>query len=184
MFATIVDNDISLALVQPSFAHDYFDIVSRDRDYLAQWLTWPVHADGIAFFEGFIRHSLHDYADGKSLTCAMLYQGAVVGNISFNTISHDLKKVQIGYWVCQNQQGKGIVSRCVKALVHIAFEKLGMEKVEISAATENAASRAVCERLGFTLEGVIRQAEKLDDRIVDHAVYGLYRSENVPSVSR
>lgn len=50
-----------------------------------------------------------------------------------------------------------------------------MEKVEISAAVENAASRAVCERLGCELEGIITRNENLNGRIVDHAIYGLER---------
>lgn len=52
-----------------------------------------------------------------------------------------------------------------------------MEKVEISAAQENDASRAVCERLGMVQEGVTRRAERLADRVVDHVHYGLLRDE-------
>ena len=48
---------------------------------------------------------------------------------------------------------------------------MGMEKVE-SAAPENEASRAVCERLGMTQEGITRRAERLADRVVDHVHYG------------
>jgi ribosomal-protein-serine acetyltransferase len=57
-----------------------------------------------------------------------------------------------------------------------------MEKVQISAATQNKPSRAVCERLGFSLEGVITRAENLNGPVVDHAIYGLSRdtwSKNV-----
>ena len=57
----------------------------------------------------------------------------------------------------------------------MAFTDLDMDKVEISAAEKNVASRKVCERLGFKLEGVITQAENINGRIVDHAVYGLSR---------
>ena len=42
-------------------------------------------------------------------------------------------------------------------------------------ATENLASRAICERLGMKLEGIISNAENLNGRIVDHAIYGLHR---------
>ncbi|WP_139697682.1 GNAT family N-acetyltransferase, partial [Aeromonas salmonicida] len=69
------------------------------------------------------------------------------------------------------------ITRACQALIHHAFDELGMEKVEIRAAVDNTASRAVCERLGFTLEGVLRRAEKLPHGIVDHACYGLLRSE-------
>lgn len=54
---------------------------------------------------------------------------------------------------------------------------MGMEKVEISAALENEASRAVCERLGMTQEGITRRAERLADRVVDHVHYGLLRDD-------
>ena len=41
------------------------------------------------------------------------------------------------------------------------------------AATGNAKSRAVPERLGFRLEGVARQSEWLYDHYVDHAIYAM-----------
>lgn len=52
-----------------------------------------------------------------------------------------------------------------------------MDKIEISAATENLASRAVCERLGMKLEGIISNAENIDGRIVNHAVYSLHQKQ-------
>ncbi|WP_258224514.1 GNAT family N-acetyltransferase, partial [Aeromonas sp. HMWF017] len=92
-------------------------------------------------------------------------------------IDHDLGKVVIGYWLAERWQGNGIITRACQALIHHAFEEMGMEKVEISAATDNEPSRAVCERLGMQLEGVTRRAERLGNRIVDHAHYSLLRDE-------
>lgn len=60
-------------------------------------------------------------------------------------------------------------------LIEIALTELGMRKVEISVAVDNQPSRNVCERLVFSLEGVITCAENLNDQIVDHAIYGLRR---------
>ncbi len=106
----------------------------------------------------------------------MIYKDKLVGNISFNSVSHQLKKVEMGYWLSSDYQGKGIVSRSVLKLIDVAFTDLDMEKVQISAATGNQPSRNVCERLGFVLEGTITRAENLNGRIVDHAVYGLGRT--------
>ncbi|CAG8999673.1 MAG: Putative ribosomal N-acetyltransferase YdaF [Candidatus Celerinatantimonas neptuna] len=177
MFKRDVEEGLSLALVQPSFARKYFEIVSRERDDLSQWMGWAKNADSEDFFLNFIKKSLHDYADGKSLTCAMLYHGKVVGNISFNNIDHHLKKAEVGYWMSRAYRGQGLVTKSAAKLIDMAFGEYAMEKVQIAAAVENLASRSVCERLGFKLEGIITRAEDLNGRIVDHAIYGLNRQD-------
>ncbi|OCH06362.1 GNAT family N-acetyltransferase [Aliivibrio fischeri] len=175
MFTLKVDNELNLALIEPSFAPKYFDIVSRQRAYLSQWLVWPPHADSEAFFHSFITKSLLDYAEGKSMVCGMIYQGELVGNISFNSINQNLKTAEIGYWLNEDFQGKGIITRCVSKLIDLAFNELGLNKVQISAAVDNQPSRAVCERLGMTLEEIITSSESLNGRIIDHAIYGLIK---------
>ena len=177
MFTLKIDDDIELALVQPSFSPRYVALIKGDFEYLDQWLAWPKHCQTEETFLSFISKSLHDYADGKSLTCAMLYKGTIVGNISINSILKDLKSAEIGYWLCSKYQGKGIVTRAVSALISMAFNQYELEKVQISAAVSNKPSRAVCERLGMTLEGVITNAENLNGRIVDHAIYAAYKNQ-------
>jgi ribosomal-protein-serine acetyltransferase len=175
MFTLEVENGLRLALVEPKFAPLYLDIVTAQREYLSEWLAWPPHADNEEFFLSFIKRSLHDYAEGNSMVCAMIYRGELVGNISFNTIDHQLKKVQIGYWLSKEHQGKGIITKSVTKLIEIAFGELNMQKVEIAVAVNNQSSRKVCERLGFTLEGILTRAENSNGRVVDHAVYALTR---------
>ena len=63
-----------------------------------------------------------------------------------------------------------------RKLIDIAFTDWDLDKIEIPVAVENRPSRAVCERLGMELEGVIRNAENLNGRIVDHARYALHRT--------
>ncbi|MUJ38133.1 GNAT family N-acetyltransferase [Aliivibrio fischeri] len=178
MFTLKVDNELNLALIEPSFSPKYFDIVSRQRAYLSQWLAWPPHADSEAFFHSFITKSLLDYAEGKSMVCGMIYQGELVGNISFNSINQNLKTAEIGYWLNEDFQGKGIITRCVAKLIELAFNELGLNKIQISAAVGNQSSRAVCERLGMTLEGIITSSENLNGRIIDHAIYGLIKDKH------
>ncbi|MCZ8485540.1 GNAT family N-acetyltransferase [Vibrio lentus] len=71
----------------------------------------------------------------------------IVGNCSFNTIDYNTKKVTIGYWLSELNKVKASSPVWFKKLIDIAFNELDMEKVEISAATENMSSRKVCERL-------------------------------------
>jgi ribosomal-protein-serine acetyltransferase len=61
--------------------------------------------------------------------------------------------------------------------VDYAFSGLKLNRVEIACATENKKSQAIPKRLGFTEEGIARQAEWLYDHYVDHIVYGLLASD-------
>ncbi len=69
------------------------------------------------------------------------------------------------------------MTRACRALVGHAFTELNLNRVEIRCASDNARSCAIPERLSFRREGLLREAEWLYDRFVDHVVYGLIRSE-------
>ncbi len=177
MFKLDVDNEIALVLIDYSMAEVFSEVATRNRDYLCQWLAWPRFCQSPQDFRLFIQRSLHDYADGKSLTCSVWYEGELVGNISFNEINDDLQRATMGYWLSESHQGKGIITRAANAMIEIGFEHLELEKIQLQAATMNLASRSVAERLGMNLEGIITRNEKIGDEYLDHAIYGLSRCE-------
>ena len=65
----------------------------------------------------------------------------------------------------------------VKALVRQGFEELELNRIQALVATGNLSSQAVCDRLGFKKEGVLRQAEWLYDHYVDVTMNSLLSSE-------
>ncbi|MBM7035541.1 GNAT family N-acetyltransferase [Vibrio ulleungensis] len=177
MFSYTIDNDLELQLIHPTFAPKIHRLVSAQREYLSQWLLWPPHCTKEEHFSAFIEQSLHDYATQKSMVCSIFYQGEFVGNISFNSVSFSLKKAEIGYWLSQEKQGLGIMSRAVNAMLEIAFVKMELAVVTIAAATENRNSRRVAERLGFHLQGTLPHCENFNGRLVDHAIYSIKRDD-------
>jgi ribosomal-protein-serine acetyltransferase len=177
MFTWQLDDELALLFLQPDMTSELFNLCHDNRDYLSQWLPWPPFIRSSDDTALFIRRAVEGFARGESMACAMEYQGEMVGIIGYNQIDRQLGVVKIGYWLAERWQGNGIVTRACRALIHHAFEEMGMEKVEIHAAVENDASRAVCERLGMPLEGIIRRSEKLAQGVVDHACYGLLRCE-------
>ncbi|MCW8997762.1 MAG: GNAT family N-acetyltransferase, partial [Kangiellaceae bacterium] len=166
---------IELALVEPSFAPIYFEIVSREREYLSEWLLWPPLAKSEEFFLNFITKSLHEYADGKTMVCAIIHGNELVGNVGLHNISDPEKSGEIGYWLRERFQGKGIVSRAVKQMMMVGFELYSLNTIFIEAAMENTSSRAVCERLGFKLDKVNAKPSELHGREVTHAIYRMER---------
>lgn len=178
MFKWKLDDEINLCLVHQRFAPRYVQLAAENKAYLSQWLAWPAVCSTEEDFRQFVAGSLHKYADGVAMNCAIEYRGEIIGNVGFNSINPTLQVAEIGYWMAESCQGKGIMTRCCRHLIDYAFSELAMEKVQISAAEDNTPSRAVCERLGMTLEGIITRKEKVGDRILNHAVYGFYRSQS------
>ncbi len=176
MFKLKVDQEISLLLVHERFAARYAELARENYDYLAEWLAWPSFAKTEADFRKFALDSLHKYADGKGMNCAIEYRGEIIGNSGFNTIQSDLRTVEIGYWIGEKYQGNGIITRVCRFLIEYAFDELKMDKVQIASAVDNQPSRAVCERLNMNLEGIVTNRERVGDRILDHAIYGIHRN--------
>ena len=175
MFTQQVDEEIELALLQPSFAPLYVELAKANYEYLEQWLVWPAHNKTEADFKGFVECCLNEYASGKSMVCGVFYQGDLVGTAGFNSINYNLKKVEIGYWLGASVQGRGIITKVCKHLINIAFNDIGMDKVQLTAAEHNLPSRAVAQRLGMTLKGIVTNTEKRNGRIMDHTVNGLFK---------
>ena len=66
------------------------------------------------------------------------------------------QSAEIGYWVAAAARGRGVASTAARLLSDFGFETLGLRRIELNAAVDNAASRRVAEKAGFELEGVRR----------------------------
>lgn len=62
---------------------------------------------------------------------------------------------EIGYWCTTDKVGNGYITETVVAMTEFAWT-LGLVRVELRCDARNLRSRAVAERAGYTLEGVLR----------------------------
>lgn len=175
-FKARIDDELELALLTPKYVQQNYDIIAAEQDYLNQWLAWPAKTKSYEDLNKFAVESIKEFADGKSMTCAIIYKGAAVGSCGFNSINPTLKKALIGYWLGREFQGNGIMRRVVKYFIQYGFDGLGLEKIETAHAVGNEPSRKVIEAAGFIQEGIIKNAENLHGKIVDHVVYGICKN--------
>ena len=171
--ATLGDGT-ALRLYEERDTDELYAVVDANRVYLSRWLPWPpaqTRADTLEF----IRRSRRQLNDNQGFQAAIVERGAIVGGIGFHRIDWERRATTIGYWIAENSQGRGTVTRAAARLIDHAFDVWELERIEIRAAPENRRSRAIPERLGFHQERVIMNAERLPNGIVDHVVYVLLR---------
>lgn len=106
-----------------------------------------------------------------------------IGLIGFKSTDPLARTTEIGYWLREAWQGRGIVTTAVRALCRMAREELAMRCVAIKCATGNGPSNRIPQRLGFTLDHVEHRAELLEDgRYTDANVYLLNLADRNTSV--
>ncbi|GLV55574.1 ribosomal-protein-serine acetyltransferase [Dictyobacter sp. S3.2.2.5] len=176
-----VDDEIELRLHELRYAEAYHALIVRNIEHLREWMPWAAEEQTLEGTRNFMSSAMHRFADGTGLPTNLWYRGQLVGSIGYPRMSWQTRQAEIGYWLDKDMQGKGIITRATGALVTYAFEELGLNKVEIHAASGNYRSRAVPERLGFKQEGALRQNVWVNGQVYDMIIYGMLANEWHPS---
>ncbi|NDK56259.1 GNAT family N-acetyltransferase [Pontibacter fetidus] len=166
--------DLYLRPATVADAQALFNIINSQRPYLREWLPFvdlTRQASDTALYLQTITNSTSDKA------YVIIVDEAVAGLIGFKGVEYFNRKVEIGYWLSQHQQGKGIMQRCCKRLLQYAFDGMNMNRVQLKVAPENYKSRNIPIKLGFTLEGTEREGELLNGSYHDLEVYSLLKKE-------
>lgn len=158
-------------------ARALFALVEANRDRLRRWLPWPDANQSVMDSRAFILRVRALARQGTGESFGLWWKDRLVGIAGFVWIDAMNQSAAIGYWLAEEAEGHGLMTAAVSALLRRGFGTLDLNRIEIRAGIRNRRSRAIPERLGFRPEGTLRQAERLGDRFVDHAVYGLLRQD-------
>jgi RimJ/RimL family protein N-acetyltransferase len=80
----------------------------------------------------------------------------LLGSISLVRIAWEHRRAEVGYFLASDARGAGHATRAVDLICRWGFASLGIERIDLYAATDNLPSQRVAERSGFDREGVLR----------------------------
>lgn len=177
MFQLEIDQELTMRVLEPCHAEELFRLTDQNREHLRPWLPWVDKTLTVEDSALFIQMTLNQYDNNEGFTAGIFHKDQLCGVIGLHPPNWHARHASIGYWLDFAHQGKGIMTRACQRLIQFAFTELGLNRVEIRAVVLNKASRAIPERLGFVLEGVMRQIDMIHGQFVDMAVYSLLLSE-------
>ena len=147
-------------------------LIEINRKDLARWLPWAAAQTPEDTVE-FIARAWEQLERDDGFQAAIVCKGAIAGMVGYVSVDWQNRSTSLGYWLAEQHRGRGTMTEAVRALVKHAVFDWDLNRIEIRAAAENRASRAIPERLGFRQEGVLREAEVVDGRPLDIVVYAL-----------
>lgn len=160
-FVIPVAHQIKLRELAHDDAEDIFNAINTQRDYLGKWLPFvPLTQtvdDTMLFVDAVMA------AGDTQKTFTIRHNNEFIGLAGLKEIDLMNRKAEIGYWLSASWQGKGIMTQSVHELCEYGFSLLGLHRIQIRCAVGNTPSRNIPLRLGFTLEGIQREAERNAD---------------------
>jgi ribosomal-protein-serine acetyltransferase len=172
-----VDNSMSLEFLEEPHAASLFNLIDANRNYLREWLPWVDNMQAVENAENYISNCERQAEEKTDFAYAIMFEKNMVGRIGMHHINQQNKIGEIGYWLADGWQGRGIVTKCCTALINHGFNDLGLNRIEIKCATGNKKSRTIAEKLNFKQEGILREAEWLNGKFIDLYLYSILKEE-------
>jgi len=173
-----ITENIQLKQIQSEDASALFELIDSEREYLGQWLPFVPLTKVVSDTEAYVLSLVNAPLTNFEYVFTIWESEKIIGLIGFIRSDTHNKKTEIGYWMSQYAQGKGIMTKCVKALCHFAFEELDMNRIQIKCAIGNTPSSNIPKRLGFYFEGIERDGEiYAQNTFRDLEVYSLLKND-------
>lgn len=173
----VVEGQLKLELLKEEHSTQLFNLASQNREHLAEWLPWVNHMKDVSFIQNYIKGTQLKNKAGLEYAFAILENKQVIGRVGVYKIDSQNKIGEIGYWIGKQTQGKGVVTKCCETLVQFCFNDLDLNRLEIKCGSENLRSQTIPEKLHFTKEGTLRQAELINGRFIDLSLYALLKTQ-------
>ena len=103
--------------------------------------------------------------------------GLLIGNCGIRLMQAAALCAELGYELDPAYWGRGYAAEAGRAMLAFAFGELGIHRVQAEVIAENTASARVLEKLGFRIEGRLRENQWFKGRWWDTDLFGLIESE-------
>lgn len=167
--------DLIFREFRDSDAEAFAEAARESVDTVGRWMPWCTASFSEQDARGWFDECRTALASNTGYEFGVFSQdsGELLGGAGLNALNHQNLFCNLGYWVKQSAQRRGIAIRTVRAMVPYAFNTLGMQRVEIVIAAGNTASEAVARKFGAQFEGHARNRLQLHGVAVTAAVYSV-----------
>lgn len=147
-----------LRLPLPGDGREVNQAMQESLPELRPWMIWANREQSPEETETLMRQSHVRFLERTDLR----FHGYLkeTGELAFcgglHRIDWHSRKFELGYWLRSKYAGKGLATEAVRGLERLAIEQLGANRIEIQCDSENARSIEVAKRLGYSLEGKLR----------------------------
>ena len=135
-----------------------YESIRSSINELKQWLPFAQQEQSEQSIEANLREAHAKFILREDLRLLIFDKetNQFIGSSGLHNHNWQIPKFEIGYWIDSRFSGRGYMTEAVQGIADFAFSELKARRIEIRCDSLNARSKAIPERLGFTLEGTFR----------------------------
>ncbi|SEN15351.1 Protein N-acetyltransferase, RimJ/RimL family [Luteibacter sp. UNCMF331Sha3.1] len=175
----LTDGIVSLRAHRPADADALAEAVRESIDTVGRWQDWChagyTTADATSWLDICRRDWL--LGDGFEMLIVDALTDRLLGGMGVNQRNKEQRIANLGYWVRQSEQRRGVATRAARLAIRFAFETVCVERLEIVVAEANEPSRRTAVRIGGVFEGMLRKRLIVGGTSVDAAMHSIVRDD-------
>ncbi|HEV7374921.1 MAG TPA: GNAT family protein [Pyrinomonadaceae bacterium] len=165
-------------LIRPFRTEDLNALYEAVRESIAEvssWLPWCHSNYAIEDSYAFILSRKDAWGDESEYSFAVFdaKTETFLGGVGLSQVNRIYRCANLGYWVRSSRAGHGVASSAARLAARYGLEELGLQRIEILAATGNLASQRAALKAGAVREGVLRKRLMVNGQAQDAVVYSL-----------
>lgn len=133
------------------------DLTLRNRERLRRWMIWVDQVHSEQDTREFVLQALRSFGMGRSLQMGIWLNEQLVGTIGLFRSASAEPEAEVGYWIDESAEGRGLVTEATRVMTQYAFEQWQVNTVRIRVERDNVRSQAIPQRLGFRLQGEVHE---------------------------
>jgi len=153
-----------------------FPAIQETQSQLHQWFHDQQIPSSVGETEELLREVRADLLLRRMVHLLIFRQdtGDFIGEARLYRIDWSIPRAALGFWVRSSMQGDGYMTEAVQRITEVSFDVLNLARLEILADADNVATCRVAEKIGYTLEGTLRNHRRRQDgNLGDTAVYAI-----------
>jgi len=158
-----------------------YEAVMASLDDLRPWLPFANDEQSPEKSEENIRHTVAEFIKREDLRLLVFLKNTdtLIASSGLHGVDWSVPKFEIGYWIDTRYSGNGYMTEAVKRIARFAFEDLHANRVEIRCDSQNERSRRIPDRLGFALEGELKDFRRHPQtkQLFTQLIFGMTRDK-------
>lgn len=152
-----------------------YEAVRASIAELSPWMAWCNEDYSIDITRDWLEALPSQWEQGTNYQFGIfdVRNAEFLGVCGLNHFNWQYHLANLGYWVRSDRTGEGVATGAARRVAQFGLEALGLARIEIVIAINNAASRRVAEKAGARFEGILRSRIRLGERSVDAAMHSL-----------